>query len=148
MFTVIQSLVLNPDPAISANSLMNTDCTATTMAGPFPLLVFHKKADPGLFYHHQIFNHAHFVFGPVSCIQLYQSFTGKFRTIKTKVRAGFITIFNPACSPGDRFALIRASASGAFIFLPQMNHADAAIHPACCNQYFFIHGLHFAISAD
>jgi len=85
----------------------------------------------------KIFNHAHLVFGSISFIQMVQPVAGEGFTRKTK--PGFTllegrTVFDSALRSGFRLIRIFHPTSGAFIFCPQIGHANTTIHPTGRNQ--------------
>ena len=71
-------------PTIIAISDMNTNSFSTSGTSPSCFFIFNKfsySEFPNIF---KIFNRAHIVFCPISFIHLFNSFTRKFITFKTK----------------------------------------------------------------
>ncbi len=81
----------------------------------------------------KVFDHAHGVLGPVSFVQVLQTLAWEAFTFKTKACFGFLkdfTFFDFAAGTRNRCVNNNVSATYTFIFLPQIGHADTAVHSA------------------
>jgi hypothetical protein len=98
---------------------VNTNRTFTSGASPFYVFTRQKFSHTEILNISKIFNHAHIVFGAVSCIQMFQIIAGEISAFKTKLRFAFskkIAVLDFTSHAGNRFIGIRCSAAGTFIF--------------------------------
>jgi hypothetical protein len=124
---------------------MNTNCAFTSGASPPHIFVLYKYSHTEFLNIIKIFDHAHIVFGVVSCIQMFQIVAGEISAFKTNLCIVFSEHFaglDFTSNTGDRFISIRSSAAGAFIFFSQISHANAAVHSAGGYKRKFIQGFH------
>jgi hypothetical protein len=85
----------------------------------------------------EVLDHAHTVSGPVSFIEALQAIAREFLTSKTEpgiLLMKELTSPNFTFATGDRLPGILSPAARAFVSLPQICHADAAIHAAGGDQ--------------
>jgi hypothetical protein len=116
---------------------VNTDRAAAVRAGPSDLFIGNELPDSEPADGLQIFEHAHVVPGPISLVQLLHAGTGKLLTLKAKSRFDILkrfTVFDLASNAIDRFINVSSSAAGTFLFVPQIRHANAAVHSAGSNE--------------
>ena len=112
---------------------MYADSAAAFGTSPSRLFTSSKSSYSPFSYVLKILNHAHTVSGSISFIQVFQIATGKLVTFKTIFRFTIFkgcAVFNSASNNGNSFIDIRRSATGAFIFLPEICHAYTAVHTA------------------
>lgn len=118
-------------------SFVDADCAAACGTGPSCFFFFKKLSDTVLFNGLEVFNHAHAVPGPVSPVQMVQPVAGEFTALKTIFFVAFLkrlAVFDLAYDTGYRFAGIGTPAAGAFVFIPEIGHADTAVHAAWCYE--------------
>jgi hypothetical protein len=112
---------------------MYADSAAAFGTSPSRLFASNKSSYSPLSYVVEIFNHAHTVSGSISFVQVFQIAAGEPGTFKTIFRFSIFkgcAVFNSASNNGNSFIDIRRSATGAFIFLPEICHAYTAVHTA------------------
>jgi hypothetical protein len=68
---------------------MHTDYFSALGAGPSFLFVSHELSYAGLFYIHEVINHAHAILGSIAIIQLTQSLARENVAAETILKAAF-----------------------------------------------------------
>jgi hypothetical protein len=124
---------------------MDTNRTFTLGASPSYIFVLNKFSHTEFLNIPKIFNHAHIVFGSVSCIQMFQIIAGEISAFKTKRCSAVSKYFaglDFTSHTGDWFIGVRSSAAGTFIFFSQISHTNAAVHSAGGYKRKFIQGFH------
>jgi hypothetical protein len=112
---------------------MYTNSAAAFGTGPSRLFTFNKFSYSPLSYVVEIFNHAHTVFGSISFVQVLHTVARKLVALKTIFRFTIFkggTVLYSAFGTSNRLIDINRSATGAFIFLPEICHAYTAVHTA------------------
>jgi len=118
-------------------TFMNTNSATAFRTSPFLFFSSKKCSNSKLFNIFKILDHAHFVFGSISFIQMFQIIARKLLTFKTifcLVCLEKYAIFDCAFNTSNRFIEVSSSATRAFIFNPQICHADTTVHPAWSNE--------------
>ena len=124
---------------------MDADGAAAVGAGPADFFIPQECADAVVLDSPEILDHAHPVFRAVSFVQVLQVVAGiglaliaVFRSAVLEGRAGL----DPAPGTGDWSMNIRCPAAGAWVSLPQISPAYAAVHSAWSYECCFRQGLH------
>ena len=118
---------------------MDADGAAAVRAGPSRFFIPQECADAVVLDIVEVLDHAHAVFRAVSFVQVLQVVAGiglaleaVFRSAVLEDRAGL----DPAPGAGDGSMNIRCPAAGAWVSLPPISPAYAAVHSAgsdeCC----------------
>jgi hypothetical protein len=116
---------------------MDANRSTASRTGPSFSFLLQELFHTGVPNTFQVGDHAHAVFGPVSFVQMFQVFAGKIVTSKTKFYFPFLhhfAVFDFASNNGNCFMGIFCPATGTFIFLPQISHANATVHAAGGDQ--------------
>jgi hypothetical protein len=123
---------------------MNTNRPFTSGTSPFSLFVLYKISYTEIFNIYKILDHAHVVFGSISCVQMVQKITGEISAFKTMLCAAApknVAVLNFTSNASDWFICIRFSATGTFIFLSQIRHTNTTVHSAGSYKRIFIQGF-------
>jgi hypothetical protein len=81
------------------------------------------------------------VFGPVSCIQMFQIIAGKISAFKTKFCFAVMkncAVLDFTSNPGDWFIRVHSSTTNTFILFSQVRHTNAAVHSTGSDERIFI----------
>ena len=112
---------------------MNADRRAAFGTSPFCFFGFKKFPDAGFLDVFQVFDHAHTVARAIAFVYVPNFVARKLRALKAVRRVGFLkkrAVFHPASYARLVFTGIVAPAAGASVFLPQIGHAEGAVHAA------------------
>jgi hypothetical protein len=116
---------------------MNTNRASTLGTSPFYVFILQKFSNTEIPNISKVFDHAHIVFGSISFIQMFQVLAREIITSKTILCFTFLknsAIFDFTSSNGNGFIGICCPATGAFIFLSQISHANATVHATGSNK--------------
>jgi hypothetical protein len=124
---------------------MDADSAAAGGAGPSALFGADKSPDTGFLNISQVFDHAHVVFSTVSLIQMLHCRARERTALKAELESALLhggTVQYFAPHAGNGFSGILSPAPGAPVPLPQVGHAEPAVHPACCDKFSVIQWSH------
>jgi len=127
-------------PLMSAGKalgFMDTEQLTALRTGPAFLFIACEMSYTEFLYVHEIFNHAHAVFGSIALIQVPQPVAGKPVTAETV--PGFtlpdlLTVFDSACGAGFWFGAVVAPAAGACLLISYIRGTETTVHATRSNQ--------------
>jgi hypothetical protein len=118
-------------PAHRTFPTVHIDGAATGFAGPALPFGFDELADAMRLYRFKVFDHAHAILHPVPFVQLLQPCAGVFTTIVMVPSLHFFTGKNGAALVA---LTVRGKTPAAMVLLPEIRHADGAVHATGSDQ--------------
>ena len=111
--------------------VVHIDRSPASRTGPAFPLGFDKLSDAVFTDSLKVLDHAHAVLFPVPLVQLPQSLAGEFSTSMMVPAPYFVAGRNGAALVAPPVGCVT---SVAMVFLPEICHADGAVHAAGCNE--------------
>jgi hypothetical protein len=128
---VFRTNLLRHLPAGRTSIVMDIDCPAAGFAGPAFPFAFHERTDTEFPDRSEVVEHAHVVFCAIAFVELLQP---PARETAAVMAVSVLHVLAGRNCAGNVAQSVRCIAAPAMVFLPEIGHADGAVHAAGCDE--------------